>query len=74
MPHSMICWMQGYTPQSVPMVQHSGSHLQKVWDSMLLHRFPPPEHADQEQFIPIAMYPGSSQEYGRCCALLHNGF
>ena len=62
-----------YTPIS-PHGATQWFSFAKVWDSMLLHRFPPPEHADQEKFIPIAMYPGSSQEYGRCCALLHNGF
>ena len=61
-------------PQSFPMVQCGGPHLLKGWDSMLLHRFSLPECTDQERFIPIAVGPGSSQEHGGCCTLLHNGF
>ena len=42
----------GNMPQPVPMVQCSGTGLEKRWNSVLLHRLLQTQHAHQEGFIP----------------------
>ena len=74
------CLIQGHAgcggdmPQPVPMVQHSGASVEKGWITTLLCRLLQAQHTYQEGLISLAMNSGSTGEYGRQCALLHNGF
>ena len=61
-------------PQPISMVQRSGPGKEKRWFVMLLHGFPQTQCVYKEGFLPSAVDPGGTGEYGRHCTFLHDGF